>query len=53
MRKRRPERMKPGLKMLTPHEQKAVKRMTAADRQRWENLFALNAWKPCVTSSRS
>ena len=53
MSKRRPEIMKPGLKMLTPHEKKVVERMTSADRQRWENLFARNKWKPCVTSSRS
>lgn len=44
--KRRPERQRPGLKQLTPIEQKAVKRMTAADRQRWEHLFSLNVWKP-------
>lgn len=38
---------------LTKHEQARVERINAADRQRWENLLALNAWKPCVTSSRS
>jgi len=51
--KRRPEIMKPGLKMLTPHEKKVVERMSTYDRQRWTELLLLNKWKPCVTSSRS
>ena len=38
---------------LTKHEQARAERVNAADRQRWENLLALNVWKPCVTSSRS
>lgn len=38
---------------LTKHEQARADRINAADRQRWENLLTLNAWKPCVTSSRS
>ena len=54
MRKpRRPEIMKPGLKMLTPHEKKVVEQMTNSDRKRWTELLLLNKWKPCVTSSRS
>lgn len=44
MRKRRPEIMKPGLKMLTPHEKKVVAEMVASDRRRWEVLFGRNAW---------
>ena len=38
---------------LTEAEQARADRINAADRQRWENLFARNKWKPCVTSSRS
>ena len=44
--KRRPEIMTPGLKMLTPLEQKTVIRHIADNKQRWEHLFSLNKWKP-------
>lgn len=45
-RKWRPERMRPGLKQLTPIEAKKVKGIMAETRKRWEALFALNVWKP-------
>ena len=51
--KRRPEILKPGLKMLTPIELRTVASHNRANALRWKHLFSLNAWKPCVTSSRS
>lgn len=45
--------MKPGLKMLTPAEQKKVDLHDKWAKERWEYLLSLNKWKPCVTSSRS
>jgi len=42
--KRRPEILKPGLKMLTPSERKRVEEIVAADRHRWQALFGINAW---------
>jgi len=51
--KRRPEIMKPGLKMLTPIELRTVAAHNHANAERWKHLFSLNKWKPCVTSSRS
>ena len=46
MRKRRPEILQPGLKQLTPNEQRMVERMTGENRVRWHNLLLLNKWKP-------
>jgi len=46
MKKRRPEIMKPGLKMLTPIERKVVEERLADHRKRWEYLFSINLWKP-------
>ena len=53
MRKRRPERLKPGLKQQTPIELRRVAAHNHANAVRWKHLFSLNVWKPCVTSSRS
>jgi hypothetical protein len=44
--KRRPERDRPGLKQLTPAEQRIVAERLADHRKRWEYLFSLNLWKP-------
>ena len=44
--KRRPERLRPGLKQQTPVERKATADCLAEHRKRWEYLFSLNAWKP-------
>ena len=44
--KRRPERMKPGLKQLTPAERKVYEERLADHKKRWEYLFSLNVWKP-------
>lgn len=46
--KRRPERMRPGLKQLTPCEQRLADRVNKADRDRWAELMAKpwNKWKP-------
>jgi hypothetical protein len=44
--KRRPERSRPGLKQLTPIEQRIVTERLADHRKRWEYLFSLNVWKP-------
>lgn len=43
---RRPERMKPGLKQLTPIERKVYEERLADHKKRWEYLFSLNVWKP-------
>ena len=40
--KRRPERLRPGLKQQTPVETKATARELAEHRKRWEYLFSLN-----------
>jgi hypothetical protein len=45
-RKRRPELSRPGLKALTPYEQRTVADRLADHKKRWEHLFSLNAWKP-------
>jgi hypothetical protein len=45
-RKRRPELSRPGLKQLTPSEQRIVAERLADHRKRWEYLFSLNVWKP-------
>ena len=44
--KRRPERLRPGLKALTPAERRIVAERLADHRRRWEHLFSLNVWKP-------
>ena len=44
--KRRPERLKPGLKQLTPAERKVVEQRLSDHRKRWEYLFSLNVFKP-------
>jgi hypothetical protein len=45
-RKRRPEILKPGLKMLTPIELRTVAAHNHANALRWKHLFSLNVWKP-------
>ena len=44
--KRRPERLKPSLKQLTPVERRIVEQHLADHRKRWEYLFSLNVFKP-------
>lgn len=39
-------RARPGLKMQTPHEVRMTAVHSRSDRERWDALFALNAWKP-------
>ena len=43
--KRRPERLRPGLKQQTPVETKATAAQLAEHRKRWEYLFSLNIFK--------
>jgi len=43
--KRRPERLRPGLKQQTPIETKATAAQLAEHRKRWEYLFSLNVFK--------
>lgn len=45
--KRRPERMRPALKQLTPYEKNKVVSVGNIDRRRWAELMAkpLNKWK--------
>jgi len=45
-RKHRPELLRPGLKALTPYEQRTVSAHHKANAKRWEYLFSLNLWKP-------
>ncbi len=44
--KRRPEILKPGLKLLTPHEQKIVANVGEQVMLMWKSLYAKNKWKP-------
>lgn len=44
--KRRPERLKPSLKQLTPAERRIVEERLADHRKRWEYLFSINLCKP-------
>lgn len=46
MRKRRPEILKPSLKLLTPHEQKIVASVGEQVLLMWKSLYAKNKWKP-------
>jgi len=43
--KRRPERIRPGLKQLTPFERRIIKTTMDAINERWKKLFALNKCK--------
>jgi hypothetical protein len=43
--KRRPERLRPGLKLQTPVETKETAAQLAEHRKRWEHLFSLNVFK--------
>lgn len=49
--KHRPRR--PAKTGLTRSEQDRVIVAHHRDQERWQHLFSLNKWKPCVTSSRS
>jgi hypothetical protein len=44
--KRRPERLKPSLKLLTPDEKKVMDKTMAEIREMWKSLYAKNKWKP-------
>jgi len=44
--KRRPEVLKPGLKMQTPHEKKVVATHGKQTADMWASLFDRNKWKP-------
>jgi hypothetical protein len=44
--KRRPEILKPGLKLLTPHEQKIVASVGEQVMLMWKSLYAKNKWTP-------
>ena len=39
-------RARPGLKLQTMFEERKTDLRRLSDRQRWEYLFSLNAWKP-------
>ena len=41
----RPERMRPGLKQLTPMEALVVKLMLKDMKDRWADLLARNKWR--------
>lgn len=40
--KRRPERLRPGLKLQTPVERKVTADQLVEHRKRWEHLFSLS-----------
>ena len=44
--KRRPERLHPGLKQLTPDERKTIATEMNRVREMWKSLYARNKWKP-------
>lgn len=44
--KRRPEILKPSLKLLTPYEQEIVKNVGKRVADMWEELFSRNKWTP-------
>lgn len=44
--RRRPERLKPSLKLLTPYEQKIVVLHGHKVQEMWKWLFSKNKWKP-------
>jgi hypothetical protein len=47
--KRRPERMRPSLKLLTPEERKAMTSEQRRIEEMWKSLYARNKWKPQPT----
>lgn len=51
--KRRPERMKPSLKLLTPHEQKIVMLHGKKVTEMWKWLFSKNKWTPQTFPKKS
>ena len=44
--KRRPERLKPSLKLLTPDEEKMMTTEMNRIQEMWKSLYARNKWKP-------
>jgi hypothetical protein len=44
--KRRPERLKPSLKLLTPAEKKVLTSEQLRIQEMWKSLYARNKWKP-------
>jgi hypothetical protein len=47
--KRRPERLKPSLKLLTPEEKKVMTSEQRRIAEMWKSLYARNKWKPQPT----
>lgn len=45
-KKRRPEIMKPSLKLLTPFEKKVVATHGKTVADMWASLYARNKWRP-------
>jgi hypothetical protein len=45
-KKRRPEILKAGLKLLTPHEKKVVLLHGKETADMWASLYARNKWRP-------
>jgi len=46
VKKRRPEILKPSLKLLTPIERKMVVTEQERIREMWKSLYAKNKWTP-------
>jgi hypothetical protein len=44
--KRRPERLRPSLKLLTPDEKKVMAMEIDRIQKMWKSLYARNKWKP-------
>jgi hypothetical protein len=45
-KKRRPEILKPSLKLLTPHEKKIVASVGEQVMLMWKHLYSKNKWRP-------
>jgi hypothetical protein len=49
-KKRRPEILKPSLKLLTPIERKTMANEQVRVQEMWKSLYARNKWKPQESS---
>ena len=51
--KRRPERLKPSLKLLTPDEEKMMTTEMNRIQEMWKSLYARNKWTPEIISKKT
>ena len=50
--KRRPERLKPSLKLLTPVERKIMTKEQDRISEMWKSLYSRNKWRPESSSKK-